>query len=83
MSRNNFTGLARTCNLRMAELNYTPGPLDWCVSPRGHLHIFVLQFLQQLKENIRNGSALVNLSRQEFSTTVFPYGINQIIQKEN
>lgn len=45
----------------------------------GHLHIFVLQFLQQLQENIRSGSALVDLPRQGFSSSLFLCGMKPII----
>lgn len=66
----------------MAELNYVPLGHWIGVSPGGHIHILVLQFVQKLEENIRSGSALVNLSRQGFFILLFPYGVNQIIQKK-
>lgn len=55
--------------------------VDMC-APRAHLHIFVLQFLQQLEENVRSESALVNSARQGFSRSLFPCGMKPIIQKE-
>lgn len=50
---------------------------------RGHPQVFVLQFLQQLEESIRSESALVNSSRPDFSSSLFPCGMKPIIQKEN
>lgn len=56
-----------------------PSAIELVCVLRGHLHIFVLQFLQQLEENIRSESVLVDSPRQGFSSSLFLCGMKPII----
>lgn len=50
------------------ELSNALGCPTGVCAPRGHPHSLVLRFPQQLEENIRNESALVNSPVQGFSS---------------